>query len=575
MQYDTIKGQDNRLATNVNIITAQISSYTNRVYVNVAVNPQSHTTLKFLLDSGADISLIKEQDVSSHFPKQEIKLLNKEDINVNAANGSDIGIIGVINVMLKIDSLQKQQTLFVSSNITENIMGLDAINNYNMSVGAGGYFINGKKPISPPIHFLPEHKVLSVDISQDVLITKRHGMIDAFQAKDVLTHVSRNNQKCETIMVDPVRYSPAACAIHGNNINTKVSLIRALYHKNDDGNVTVRVYNCTSQAIQIQPNQVIGVFDSLNQEPLEFHKPREKWHDEDLTKIGEGAVPLGKTKDLSTVLEEIDIGAIPNHVKITSPEDIGCFNGFDVPLTLKENAKPPPSRNYTISQDKQVVLSEWIERMLKAEVISRAPPMGEWQTVCFIVPKKTSGQFQIVTDMRGPNTQIESKFPPIKTIGDMIVEAQTANSDVFSVIDIQHAFFSIKYKKGDNEPTTFYADCGNAVSSWGENLSGKYRYERLVMGAQPSSAAFYEVMNFALRGIPSVQIYCDDIFIHTRGNEQHLKVLEQLLSRLQYYGLKIASKKCKLMFSSVVFLGYHISKDELNQRRINSKSLRI
>ena len=82
--------------------------------------------------------------------------MNKDDINVNAANGSEIGIIGVINVMLKIDSLQKQQTLFVSSNITENIMGLDAINNYNMSVGAGGYFINGKKDkhVSPTFKLL-------------------------------------------------------------------------------------------------------------------------------------------------------------------------------------------------------------------------------------------------------------------------------------------------------------------------------------------------------------------------------------------------------------------------------------
>ena len=62
--------------------------------------------------------------------------------------------------------------------------------------------------------------------------------------------------------------------------------------------------------------------------------------------------------------------------------------------------------------------------------------MGEWQTVCFIVPKKTPGQFRIVTDMRGPNIQIELKFPPIKTIADMLIEAQTANSDVFSTVDI-------------------------------------------------------------------------------------------------------------------------------------------
>ena len=117
--------------------------------------------------------------------------------------------------------------------------------------------------------------------------------------------------------------------------------------------------------------------------------------------------------------------------------------------------------------------------MIKAQVISKAPPLKDWQTLGFIVPKKTPGQFRIVTDMRGSNTQIEPKFPPIKTIADMLIEAQTTNSDVFSTIDIQHSFFSIKYKVGDTEPATCYADYGTAVSSWGENLSGKYRFSVL------------------------------------------------------------------------------------------------
>ena len=77
----------------------------------------------------------------------------------------------------------------------------------------------------------------------------------------------------------------------------------------------MRIFNDSDELLEIQPNQVIGVFSSLNQDPLQMHKPKEKWDEEDLTTIGKGAVPLGTRKYLNDILEEIDIGAVPTDVK--------------------------------------------------------------------------------------------------------------------------------------------------------------------------------------------------------------------------------------------------------------------
>ena len=44
-------------------------------------------------------------------------------------------------------------------------------------------------------------------------------------------------------------------------------------------------------------------FDSLNLEPLQMHRPKEKWDEEDLTTIRKGAVPLGTRKNLDDILK--------------------------------------------------------------------------------------------------------------------------------------------------------------------------------------------------------------------------------------------------------------------------------
>ena len=160
-----------------------------------------------------------------------------------------------------------------------------------------------------------------------------------------------------------------------------------------------------------------------------------------------------------------------------------------------------------------------------------------------------------MVDIRKANLQLEDDFVPSKPVSHMLANIQNSGSTVFSSVDIQHAFFSILLTAGTEDTTAFYADCGSFLSSEGKCLTGKWVFDRAVMGAQPSSAALFKVVNYALVGVPHIVIYCDDLFIHTKDKKTHYKVLELMLHRLKVHGLKISPRKCKFMFSSLPFLG--------------------
>lgn len=44
------------------------------------------------------------------------------------------------------------------------------------------------------------------------------------------------------------------------------------------------------------------------------------------------------------------------------------------------------------------------------------------------------------------------------------------------------------------------------------------------MGCRDSSAALFKVMEFVLRGIPGMKVYCDDIMVFSQTEEEHIAI---------------------------------------------------
>ena len=54
-------------------------------------------------------------------------------------------------------------------------------------------------------------------------------------------------------------------------------------------------------------------------------------------------------------------------------------------------------------------------------------------------------------------------------------------------------------------------------------------------------------MDSVLQGIPHVICYLDDILVTGDNRNEHLKNLEEVLNRLQQYGVRARSDKCMFL----------------------------
>ena len=67
---------------------------------------------------------------------------------------------------------------------------------------------------------------------------------------------------------------------------------------------------------------------------------------------------------------------------------------------------------------------------------------------------------------------------------------------------------------------------------------GLYRYKRLPLGIASSPALFQRTMDIILRGLDHVAGIQDDILITGKDDDEHIKILDSVLSRLiTYMGL--------------------------------------
>ena len=54
-------------------------------------------------------------------------------------------------------------------------------------------------------------------------------------------------------------------------------------------------------------------------------------------------------------------------------------------------------------------------------------------------------------------------------------------------------------------------------------------------------------MDTILQGIPGAMCYIDDILVTGTSEEEHLRNLEQVLRRLQEYGIRMKRNKCSFL----------------------------
>ena len=99
------------------------------------------------------------------------------------------------------------------------------------------------------------------------------------------------------------------------------------------------------------------------------------------------------------------------------------------------------------------------------------------------------------------------------------VTAKLTNATCFSILDITHAYWSIKLDENSSYLTTF------------STPFGRYRYLRLPFGISASSDLFQMKCNEIFEGLPGMTAIVDDILIYGRTREEHDRNLRSVLIR--------------------------------------------
>ncbi len=143
-----------------------------------------------------------------------------------------------------------------------------------------------------------------------------------------------------------------------------------------------------------------------------------------------------------------------------SGSDVGKLKGEEVKLVLK-NDNLVNLRNYQTPLKLQDIMKGCIDELLEAGVIEKCTK-SQYNSPCLLVPKKMeagkdAGHW-LVIDYRKLNDILETVVYPMPRIQDILCKYQ--GCDVFSVVDICHAYYMIKLDKGSRHVTAFSCEAG-------------------------------------------------------------------------------------------------------------------
>ena len=177
---------------------------------------------------------------------------------------------------------------------------------------------------------------------------------------------------------------------------------------------------------------------------------------------------------------------------------------------------------------------------------------SQWASGTFIIPKK-DGRIRWISDFRALNKCIKRKTYPLPCISDIL--SKRTGYTYFSKLDISMAYY------------TFELDDESKDLCMINMPYGLYRYRFLPLGVMQSPDFCQETMEHALQGIMDADVYIDDIGCFAKSWEQHLHVLEQVMTRLQDNGFRVNPHKCEWAVQETDFLGYWLTPNGLKPWR--------
>ena len=200
------------------------------------------------------------------------------------------------------------------------------------------------------------------------------------------------------------------------------------------------------------------------------------------------------------------------------------LNKFVITTTSE---KPIYQHPYRKSGKEREAIKQEIEKMLKAKIIQ--PSNSPWSAPVLMIPKK-NGEYRFCIDFRKLNAVTEQDsfpLPRIDDILDRVVQFMYA-----STLDLKMGYWQKDVDEKSRAKTAF----SDGVGHW-ECL-------KLPYGLKNGPADFSRTMFMILGDLAFVEIYIDDIIVHSNSYEEHIEHIKIVFKRLKEANFKINPEKC-------------------------------
>jgi Reverse transcriptase (RNA-dependent DNA polymerase) len=223
--------------------------------------------------------------------------------------------------------------------------------------------------------------------------------------------------------------------------------------------------------------------------------------------------------------------------------NLGCYPQCKLRLDLLPDATPVRKRPYTVVHAHQEVFKRNLDCLCSLGVLERTGA-SEWGAPTFIIPKK-DGRVRWVSDFRELNKLIKRKVNPLLNIMDIL--RKRSDYQYFTKLHISMQYYSFELDEESKDLCTIVTPYGN------------YRYNRLPMGVKQSPDFAQEIMEDVLHDIDDADVYIDDIGAFSPTWEAHLKLLSEILQRLQENNFTVNPLKCEWAVKETDWLGYWLT----------------
>lgn len=483
-------------------------NYSDFVILNISI---SYRNCTFLLDSQADISLIKRHVVR---PRECFDVDNL--IDITGITDNPITTLGSKEVILSNDDFEVEHVLQVvpdDFNIpSDGIIGKDFLKRFKCNLDYNSMLLTfclGDKLVSIPVLEGPEGNTMVLPARSEVV--RRFNLRNKIIGPQLV-----NNQE----------------------LKEGIFVARTIIDSSRPSRPLVRILNATDY-VKVIKNDRLEIEDLSDYDIFKMEKTLDSpERTKVLLKIIEQNVPnYAKEKLLPLCAEFADVFALETDRMTTN-------NFYSQKLRMKDNT-PVYIKNYRTPHSHKSEIDAQVAALLKNNFIE--PSTSEFNSPIILVPKPMLNgktRWRMCLDYRQINKKLVADKFPLPRIDEILDSLGRAKC--FSVLDLFQEFHQVPLDPESRDVTSF------------NTSSGSYRWKVLPFGLNVSPNSFSRMMSISFAGIPPDQafLYLDDVIVIGHNEHTHLSNLRSVFQILRKRNLKIHPHKCKFFKCEVTFLGH-------------------